>query len=123
MRWHASFAAAHWEHKRIGLVEVSAMLCTFALAVNLIEREMLSSRSFMSTKDAAGPIILTSLPSEPLASLLVGRLESEGIRAEMSGALSSAFRASAPGEVQILIHPKDAKRARKLLAEWDKSRK
>jgi hypothetical protein len=72
----------------------------------------------MSSSDADKPIVLTSLPTEPLAALLVGRLRSEGIRAEMSGALTSAFRASAAGAVQVLVHPEDAARARELLAAW-----
>ena len=58
------------------------------------------------------------MPSEPLAAVLIGRLESEGIRAEMSGALTSGFRADAPGDVQILVRPEDAVQARKLLDAW-----
>lgn len=72
----------------------------------------------MSLSDADKPVVLTSLPTEPLAALLVGRLQNEGIRAEMSGALTSGFRAEAAGDVQILVRPEDATRARQLLAAW-----
>jgi hypothetical protein len=75
-----------------------------------------------SLKDSAGPIVLTRVPTELLASLLVGRLQNEGIRAEMSGVLTSAFRAEAPGGVQILIARQDEERSRALLASWDKAR-
>jgi hypothetical protein len=74
----------------------------------------------VSSPESDNPIVLTSLPSEPPAALLVGRLRNEGIRAEMSGMLTSGFRADAPGSVQILIRPEDAERARELLAEWHK---
>jgi hypothetical protein len=74
----------------------------------------------MSSTDADKPIVLASLPTEPLVALLVGRLQSEGIRAEMSGALTSAFRVEAPGAVQVLVRPQDAARARELLAAWQK---
>lgn len=63
-------------------------------------------------------IVLTHTPTETLAALLVARLESEGIYAEMAGALTSAFRAEAPGQVQILVREEDADRARSLLAQW-----
>jgi hypothetical protein len=52
----------------------------------------------VSSSASDNPIVLTSVPTEPLAALLVGRLRNEGIRAEMSGVLTSAFRADAPGE-------------------------
>ena len=35
----------------------------------------------MSSSDADRPVVLTSVPSEPLAAVLIGRLESEGIGA------------------------------------------
>jgi len=75
----------------------------------------------MSSSDADKPVVLTSVPTEPLAALLVGRLQNEGIRAEMSGALTSGFRAEAAGDVQILVRPEDAVRARELLVSWRKN--
>ncbi|MBC8105235.1 MAG: hypothetical protein H7Z14_01500 [Anaerolineae bacterium] len=77
--------------------------------------------AYMSSPDADNPVVLTSVPSEPLAALLIGRLESEGIDAEMSGALTSGFRADAPGDVQILVRPEDATRAGELMAAWQES--
>jgi len=74
--------------------------------------------SRVSSSDADKPVVLISFPTEPSAALLVGRLGSEGIGAEMSGALTSAFRASVAGAVQVLVRPKDAARARELLAAW-----
>ncbi|CAN5607078.1 hypothetical protein BH10PLA1_BH10PLA1_00540 [soil metagenome] len=74
----------------------------------------------MPPTDHTGPIVLTSLPNEIVASLLVGLLENDGIRAELSGVLTSAFRAEAPGEVQVLVLPADLARAREVLEDWQK---
>ena len=74
----------------------------------------------MSSADPDKVVVLTRVPSEPIASLLVGRLQNEGIQAEMSGVLTSAFRAEAPGEVKILVHARDLDRARQLLDSWSK---
>jgi hypothetical protein len=76
----------------------------------------------MSTPDPAKTTVLTSVPTEFLASLLVDRLRSEGIEAEMSGGLTSDFRIGAPEEVQVLVHAKDAAHAGKVLAAWHKDR-
>ncbi len=75
----------------------------------------------MPSEDADHAVVLTRVSSEPLAALLVGQLRSEGIRAEMSGVLTSAFRAEAPGGVQILVLAKDLGRAREVLADWNEA--
>ena len=72
--------------------------------------------SIVTLSDADKLSVLASLPSEPLAALLVARLRSQGIRAEMSGVLTSGFRADARGGVQVLVLPEDAARAREVLA-------
>lgn len=65
------------------------------------------------------PVILTSLPSEPQAAILVAALAGEGIHAEMSGVLTSGFRADAPGEVTILVMPDDLEKAQAVLNEHE----
>jgi hypothetical protein len=68
------------------------------------------------------PIVLTTIPSELIASILVGRLQNEGIRAELAGVYTASFRVEAPGHVQILVLQQDEERARYLLARWENER-
>jgi hypothetical protein len=42
-------------------------------------------------------VSLTSLPTEPMAAMLLARLREEGIDCQMAGGLTAAFRAEAPG--------------------------
>ena len=65
------------------------------------------------------PVVLALMPSEPQAAILVAALEGEGIRAEMSGTLTSGFRADAPGDVKILVMPEDVQRAQAILDEHE----
>jgi hypothetical protein len=74
----------------------------------------------MPSADPDKVVVLARVPTELLASLLVGQLQNEGIQAEVSGVLTSAFRAEAPGDVKILVHARDLERARELLAAWSK---
>ena len=65
------------------------------------------------------PVVLTTRANETIASLLVGALENEGIRAVMEGQLTSGFRAEAPGGVRILVRASDLGRAREVLEAFD----
>ena len=60
---------------------------------------------------------LISVPSEVEAAVIVAALEREGIKAVAAGALTSGFRAEAPGEVQVLVKRSDADRAQQTLRE------
>jgi hypothetical protein len=60
---------------------------------------------------------LVSAPSEAEATLLVNFLADRGIEAVAVGAFTAQFKASAPGEVQILVHRDELDRARSALAE------
>ncbi len=71
----------------------------------------------MAESDPDRPAILTTLPTETVAALLVARLRSEGLVAEMSGALTSAFRAEVPGGVRVLVLERDLDKARQVMAE------
>ena len=68
--------------------------------------------------DPGKPVVLATVANEPLASMMVARLQMEEIEAEMSGVLASDFRTEAPGGVQVLVRAQDAPRARELLAQW-----
>ena len=65
--------------------------------------------------DPGRPVVLTSVPSEAQAAMIVAALEREGIKAHAQGSLTSGFRAEAPGNVQLLVRQADLARARTLL--------
>lgn len=73
----------------------------------------------MTKPNDQNPVVLVSLPSEPQAAILVAALEGEGIRAEMSGTLTSGFRADAPGDVKVLVMPDDLEKAQAILQEHE----
>ena len=58
---------------------------------------------------------LVSVPTEVEAAVIVAALERDGIQAVAAGALTSGFRAEAPGEVQVLVRRSDADRAGQVL--------
>jgi hypothetical protein len=62
-------------------------------------------------------VIVTTVPTEPEAALIVGLLKNAGIRAQLLGELSSAFRADAPGGVKVIVLEEDAQKAFKLLRQ------
>ena len=59
--------------------------------------------------------LLTSVTTEIEAASIVGALAEHEIRATAEGALTSQFRAEAPGKVRILVHAEDLERARSAL--------
>ena len=63
---------------------------------------------------------MISLPSEYEAILMVQALEARGITAHIAGALTSGFRAEAPGEVQVVVRQSDLTQARDVLRELGK---
>jgi len=67
--------------------------------------------------DSDAPELLTSCANEAEAALLVAALEARGVEARPLGALTSGFRAEAPGGVQIFVRRSDIQRARQTLAE------
>ncbi len=67
------------------------------------------------------PVILASYANEAEAAVVVAALESRGIEAQTTGALTSGFRAEAPGGVQVLVRSGDVERAREVLREREGS--
>jgi hypothetical protein len=62
-------------------------------------------------------VVVAMVPTEPEAALIVGLLKNAGIRAQLLGELSSAFRADAPGEVKVIVLEEDAEKAFELLRQ------
>ena len=65
--------------------------------------------------DPNQPTLLTAVPTEPQAIMIVAGLEDENIPAWIMGALTSGFRAAAAGQVQVLVRQSDVERAREIL--------
>jgi hypothetical protein len=77
----------------------------------------------MSPVEGDVPVVLTRVATDIEAALLVAVLQENGIRSEMSGALASAFRAEAPGGVDILVHQRDLPRAREVVREAEQRKR
>ena len=65
--------------------------------------------------DPNRPVVLTKVENETVAALIVAALEERGIEAETAGALTSGFRAEAPGGVQVIVRAADRERAEEAL--------
>jgi len=75
----------------------------------------------MST-DPNATVVLTTVPLEAEAALLVAALADQGIEAMHVGELTTGFRAEAPGDVQILVRARDVDRAREILSDFEGQR-
>ena len=67
------------------------------------------------TDDPNRAVVLTTVPTEAQAALIVAALEDRGVQARTTGELTSGFRAEAPGGGQVLILQADLERARDTL--------
>jgi hypothetical protein len=66
---------------------------------------------------AESTAVLVSMPTEAEAVLLIQALHSHGIAAQAVGALTSGFRAEAPGQVQTLVRTDDMAAAQAIMRE------
>ncbi|MFV0443752.1 MAG: DUF2007 domain-containing protein [Planctomycetaceae bacterium] len=71
----------------------------------------------MSHSSEDNLVLLTSVPHELEAGMIVAALVQAGIKACLTGQHTSGFRADAPGEVRVLVFEDDLKRAAELLQE------
>ena len=62
--------------------------------------------------------VLASVVTELESAMIIEALRDEGIDATAEGALTSALRAEAPGEVNIIVRHADVERARDFLAKY-----
>ena len=69
--------------------------------------------------DPNRPVVLTSVPSEAQAVMIVAALDERGIEARIQGELTSGFRAEAPGQVQVIVRQADLDRARAIIEAID----
>ena len=61
--------------------------------------------------------LLTSVPTDMEAGIIVGALEEQGIKSTMTGTYTSGFRAEAPGWVQVLVSEEDLPAAKAILEQ------
>lgn len=66
-------------------------------------------------KDPAEPVVVATPATEVEAAIMRGALEGEGIQSWIIGALTSGFRAEAPGRARLVVRAADADRARAVL--------
>ena len=82
------------------------------LSVNIATRRTpLYFKSLMVEKKNQRTVVVARVPTEPEAALIVAQLKNAGIRAGLVGALTSTFRAEAPGEVKVIVLEEDAEKA------------
>jgi hypothetical protein len=74
-------------------------------------------------EDAQEAEVLTVVPTEWEASIIVAALIDAGVQAQASGALTSAFRAEAPGSVRVLVPRDQLAQARATLRELKEARR
>jgi hypothetical protein len=67
------------------------------------------------TPDPDQPTVLASVPSDVEAAVIVTLLAANGIEAIVTGEHTAAFRAEAPGLVQVVVRGKDLPVARRVL--------
>ena len=65
--------------------------------------------------DPNQPIVLTTVPTEAEAAMIVAALENQGVVAHATGTLPSEFRIGLERYVEILVRQEDLERAREAL--------
>ncbi len=65
-------------------------------------------------------VVLTAAPTEAQGAMIVAALEAQGVQAQTTGALTSGFRAEAPGGVQVIVRYADLERAKAVLQAIEK---
>ena len=78
----------------------------------------MGSQSMSDDPDRA--VVLTTAATEVEGAMIVAALEEHGVQAQMTGALTSGFRAEAPGGLQIIVRYGDLDQAQSALRAIEK---
>ncbi len=70
------------------------------------------------TSDPHRPHVVTRVPTDFEAAVIVSALEAAGIKAMAVGGPTAGFRAEAPGDVAVVVPEDEAERADAVLAEF-----
>ncbi len=73
----------------------------------------------MTSSRAEDLVVLTRVPDELSALLIVGDLEAQGVRAVVIGGLTAQLRAEAPGLVSVMVRRMDLPRAQAAIADGE----
>ncbi len=65
-------------------------------------------------------VVLTAAQTEAEGAMIVAALEAQGVQAQTTGALTSGFRAEAPGGVQVIVRYADLEQAQSVLRAIEK---
>lgn len=65
-------------------------------------------------------VVLTAVQTEAQGAMIVATLEAQGVQAQTTGALTSGFRAEAPGGVQVIVRYADLEQAQSVLQAIEK---
>ena len=65
-------------------------------------------------------VVLTAAQTEAEGAMIVAALEAQGVQAQTTGALTSGFRAEAPGGVQVIVRYADLDQAQSVLRAIEK---
>ncbi len=71
--------------------------------------------------DPNRPHVVTRVPTEFEAAVIVSALEAAGLKAMAVGGPTAGFRAEAPGEVAVVVPESEAEEAAAVLAEFRSS--
>ena len=69
------------------------------------------------TIDPNTPELLTAVPTDLQAAVIVNALAERGVQATVTGSYTSGFRAEAPGWVSVVVRRMDLDLAKQTLAE------
>ena len=62
-------------------------------------------------------MVIAQFPTELKAGFAASKLRDAGVECRIVGGHTAGFRAEAPGQVSVMVHRRDADRARELLAD------
>lgn len=65
-------------------------------------------------------VVLTTAANEAEGLMIVAALEAHGVRAQVTGALTSGFRAEAPGDVKVIVRQGDLEQAKSAMQAIEK---
>ncbi len=69
------------------------------------------------TTDPNNPQVLTRVPSDMEAAVIVAALTARGMKASTTGSYTAGFSAEAPGDVHVIVRHEALNRAKQVLAE------
>jgi hypothetical protein len=109
-----AFLMAKFEVKNIGPWAIFAFIVFLLhLALTWVAR----SATAAAANDPSSPTVVDSFKDDYDASIVVGRLRTEGINAVAVGGYTSGFQVEAPGYVDVVVPQSELAQAKEILAK------